>query len=115
VIIERFLDAMAAHDWAAMGDCVSKDVERTGPFGDVYRGRDEYVEFISGLLPTLAGYRMDVDRVTYTPDGRLAFAELSETVELGGVPTRTPEALVFELDSDGLIERIAIYIQTFPD
>jgi len=46
VIIERFLDAMVAHDWAAMGDCVSK---------------------------------------------------------------------LFELDSDGLIERIAIYIQTFPD
>lgn len=112
MIIERFLDAMVTHQWAAMGECVSKNVERTGPFRDVYSGRDKYVEFLSGLMPTLAGYRMDVDRVTYTPDGKRAFAELSETVEMDGVPTRTPEALVFELNDDGLIERIDIYIQT---
>ena len=68
--------------------------------------------FIAALLPSLAGYRMDIDRITYTGDGRLGFAELSETVERNGVAVRTPEALVFELDGEGLIERIAVYIQT---
>jgi hypothetical protein len=112
VIVERYLETLVAHDWVAMGACVSKSVQRTGPFRDVYRGRDAYVEFLAGLMPTLPGYRMDVARVTYTSDGRRAFAELSETVEMDGLPTRTPEALVFELDDDGLIERIDIYIQT---
>ncbi|MCU1462918.1 MAG: ketosteroid isomerase-like protein [Acidimicrobiales bacterium] len=104
-VIERFLSAMTAHDWEAMGDCVTDDVHRVGPYGDVYDGRAEYVEFISKLLPTLPGYVMQVDRVTYADGGRLAFAELSETVD----GTRTPEALVFELDGDR-INHIAIYL-----
>ena len=104
-VVERFLASMAAHDWEAMGDCVTDDVHRVGPYGDVYDGKAEYVEFISKLLPTLPGYVMQVDRVTYAGDGRLAFAELSETVD--GV--RTPEALVFGLDG-GRIKEIAIYI-----
>jgi hypothetical protein len=110
-VVERFLTAMTNHDWDAMGACVSPTVERVGPYGDVYRGRAAYVEFIAGLLPGLPGYRMDVSRVTYPAGGGLAFAELAETVELDGRPHRTPEALVFELDSANLIERIAIYIQ----
>ena len=104
-VVERCLSAMAAHDWEAMGDCITDDVHRVGPYGDVYDGKADYVEFIAKLLPTLPGYVMQVDRVTYADGGRLAFAELSETV--GGV--RTPEALVFGLDG-GRIKEIAIYL-----
>jgi hypothetical protein len=62
-------------------------------------------------MPKLKGYSMDLHRVTY-PNDRLAFAELSETVEVDDKPTLTPEVLVFELDDDGLISRVDIFIQT---
>lgn len=110
-VIERFLDRMVAHDWDAMADCVRDDLERVGPFGDTYRGKAEYVAFISDLMPKLGGYSMTVDRVRYAADGRTAVAELSEVVEVDGTPVRTPEALVFDLDGNGLIEHISIYIQ----
>jgi ketosteroid isomerase-like protein len=110
-VVERFLAAMVAHDWDTMGGCVADDVTRVGPYGDTYRGRTEYVAFLSQLLPTLPGYRMDVDRVVYSDDGRFAAAELSETVDIDGRPVRTPEGLVFDLDGDGRIQHLAIYIQ----
>jgi hypothetical protein len=112
--VERFLAAMVGHDWAGMGTCVTDDVRRVGPFGDVYEGKGDYVAFISGLLPSLPGYRMDVERVTYAEGQRLAFAELAETVTMGDEARRTPEALVFGLSPDGLIRSIDIYIQTRP-
>jgi hypothetical protein len=96
---------MVAHDWEAMAACVIDDVERIGPFGDVYRGKQEYVAFISDLLPKLGGYAMKVDRVLYA--GPVATAELAESIE----GSDTPEALVFDLDGDGLISRISIYIR----
>ena len=96
---------MVAHAWEAMADCVSDDVERVGPFGDLYRGKAEYAAFISDLLPQLGGYAMKVDRVVYA--GTVAVVELTETVE----GDDTAEALVFDLDSEGRIRRIAIYIQ----
>ena len=42
----------------------------------------------------------------------LVFAELTETVDLEGKPMRIPEALVFELNGDGRIARVDIFIQT---
>jgi hypothetical protein len=103
-VVERFLDRMVAHDWEAMAACVADGVERTGPFCDVYRGKKDYVTFISDLLPGLGGYAMKVDRVVYA--GKVAVAELTETVD----GSDTPEALVFDLVDDGLIARISIYI-----
>jgi hypothetical protein len=44
----------------------------------------------------------------------LVVVELTEVVEIGGAPLVTPEALVFELNDDGLIAHISIYIQTLP-
>ena len=79
-------------------DCLREDVVRNGPFRDEYRGRNDYVAFLAELMPTLPGYSMDVARVTYADDGRLAFAELAETVTVDGSPLRTEESLVFELD-----------------
>jgi len=67
------------------------------------------VSFLSSLMPTLPGYRMDVSRVTYVDGGRRAFAELSETVSVDGAPLVTPEVLVLDIDGSGLIGRITIY------
>ena len=111
-VVGRYLTAVAGQDWETLADCVAEDVRRTGPFGDRYEGREAYVGFLRQLMPTLEGYRMDVERIVATDEGRTVVAELSETVELDGRPVRTPESLVFDLDDAGRISRIAIYIQT---
>ena len=96
---------MVAHDWEGMAACVTDDLVRTGPFCDTYSGKDTYVAFISGLMPTLPEYGMKLDRVVYA-DG-VAMAELTESVD----GTDTPESLVFDFADDGRIARISIYIQ----
>jgi hypothetical protein len=110
-IVERYLDAIVSHDWDVVGECISDDIVRVGPYGDRFAGRGDYLPFISKTMPRLEGYSMDLHRVTYAND-RLAFAELSETVAVDGAPMRTPEVLVFELDGDGRISRVDIFIQT---
>jgi limonene-1,2-epoxide hydrolase len=113
-VVERFLACMTRHDWDGLGACVTDDVVRVGPYGDTYRGRDDYVAFVSGLMPTLAGYEMKVHRVVYTADARVGTAELSETVEVGGRVVVTPESLVFDIDDTGRIVHLGVYIQRQP-
>ena len=108
-VVERYLERMVAHDFDAMADCLAEDVVRVGPFGDTYTPRQPYVAFLSNLMPALPGYAMRIDRVVET--GRTVVVELTETVEVGGTALDTPEALVFDMDGDGRIGRIAIYIQ----
>ena len=108
-IVERYLEAVVGHDWEALASCLTEDVVRVGPFGDTYSPREPYVAFLAGLMPSLPGYSMRVDRVVYAGD--VALAQLSETVEMDGAPLETPETLVFDLDAEGRIARIAIYIQ----
>ena len=115
VAVHRYLAAIQAHDWEAFAATLADDgFSRTGPYGDTYATKDEYVAFISQLMPTLPGYEMRVDRVTPAHDGRSATVELSETVEVDGAPLLTPEAVVFDLDPDGRIRRVQIFVQTLP-
>ncbi len=106
--VERYLGCLVAHDWAGLSECLSADVVRVGPFGDTYTG-PAYLDFISALMPTLRGYALELDRMT--TQGRVAVAQLSETMEIDGATVETKEALVFEVDPDGRIRRIEIYIQ----
>jgi len=108
-IVEQYLGAMVAHDWEEMAACLSDDVVRVGPFGDTYTPKAPYVAFLSDLMPKLPGYAMHVERLVDA--GTTAVVELSETVEVGGAVVVTPEVLVVDLGVDGLITRIAIYIQ----
>ena len=108
-VIERYLQALVDGDWSTFASCLADDgFTRVGPYGDTYSAKADYVAFLSELMPTLAGYEMDV---TYA-DGGLAFAELSETVEVDGTPLRTPECLTFELTGDGRIRRVEVFTQT---
>jgi ketosteroid isomerase-like protein len=108
-VVVRYLERMVAHDWKAMAACLAEDVVRVGPFGDTYTPKDPYVAFIAGLMPALPGYSMRIDRVQSI--GHTVLVELTEIVEIDGSPLETPEALVFDLDDEGLIAHIAIYIQ----
>jgi ketosteroid isomerase-like protein len=111
-VIERYLRALVAGDWPKFADCLADDgFTRVGPYGDTYSTKADYVAFLSELMPTLAGYEMDVSRVTYAGDGT-AFAELSETVEVDGTPLRTRECLMFELADDGRIRRVEVFTQS---
>jgi ketosteroid isomerase-like protein len=109
-VIERFLRSLVEHDWPAFGACVADDFTRVGPYGDTYSSRADYVAFLSDLMPTLAGYEMQVTRVSYA-DG-VGFAELAETVEVDGELLRTPECLSFDLTDDGRISRVEVFTQT---
>lgn len=108
-VVERYLAAIAGHDWDALRACVADDVVRVGPFGDTYTGRDGYVGFLAGLMPTLVDYSMDVHRVVEA--GPVALAELTETMTWDGERVSTPEALVFDVGPDDRIRRIGIYIR----
>jgi ketosteroid isomerase-like protein len=110
-IVERYLDAIASHDWDVVDACIADDIVRVGPYGDRFSGRHDYMAFIADLMPKLKGYAMKLDRVTYVGDTR-AYAELTEIVEVDGKPMRTPEVLVFELNGDGRIARVDVFIQT---
>lgn len=109
--VAAYLGAIARHDWEALAATLAPDVVRVGPYGDTYAGRDAYVAFLAELMPRLPGYRLEVHRVVRDPGAGVAVAELSETVTVDGAPLVTPESLVFDLDGDGRIRRVAVYIQ----
>jgi hypothetical protein len=108
-VVERYLERLVAHDWESMAACLAHDVVRVGPFGDTYTPRQPYVAFLAELMPALPGYAMRVDRVLAV--GPTVVVELTEVVEVGGSALETPEVLVFDLDGEGRIAHIAIYIQ----
>jgi SnoaL-like domain len=108
-IVDRYLRAIVEHDWESLDGCLAENVVRIGPFGDTYHPKRPYVEFISKLMPTLGGYSMKVDRIVEHRE--VVVAELTETVEIGGSVFVTPEALIFDLNSEGLISKIDIFIK----
>ncbi|HXW36050.1 MAG TPA: nuclear transport factor 2 family protein [Acidimicrobiales bacterium] len=109
-VVERYLSSVGNRDWDEFGRCITDDVVRIGPYGDTYRGRTDYVAFLADLMPRLAGYAMRVDRIV--SEGDVVAVELRETVEIDGAPKVTPECLVFDIDPDGRIAKIAIYIRS---
>ena len=108
-VVLRYLDRMVAHDWAAMTECLHPDVVRVGPFGDEYTPRGPYVEYLSGLLPTLANYALTIQRTV--AEQSVVLVQLTESMEFDGSMDVTHEVLVFETDPAGLITRIDIFIQ----
>jgi ketosteroid isomerase-like protein len=113
--VTTFLDRMRTMDFDAMAECVAEDMTRIGPFMDVKQGRAAYRDFLAETIPPLTGYAMEIYRVW--SDGSLATAELAELATVDGKVRRTEEALTFEFAPDGLISKVAVYIQSswYPD
>lgn len=107
--VDRYLAALAAGDWHALAATLEADVERTGPYNDVYRGRERYVAFLAETFRTLAGYELRVSRRVALAD--VVLVELSETVDTTAGRRRTDEAVVFDLSPAGLIRRIGVYLR----
>ena len=111
--LDRYFAALRAHDWEALAACVSEDVHREGPYCDVFRGREPYVEYLAKVVPSLAGYELRVSRVREVGP-RTALVELCETVDVDGRRTEYPELLLFDFDDEGRIARIDVYIKQPP-
>jgi len=112
-VLERYFAAMRACDWDELAQTLSDDVHRTGPFLDEVRGKRAYLEFLAGVIPTLANYTLDGARIRALEDGT-ALVELSESMDRDGRRETHPEALLFEFDAAGRIARVDIYVQRPP-
>ena len=109
--VERYLACLAVHDWDGLAATIADDdLIRVGPFRDVVEGKQPYLKFLRGVFTSLKGYRLDVKRISHASD-RVCYVELSETFDIDGVPTDYPECLVFELNPDGLINRVSVFIK----
>jgi hypothetical protein len=108
-VVRRYCFALAAHDWDLLAETLALDVHRIGPYRDVYDGRESYASFLASTLAALSGYELEVDRMI--ANGNTVAVELRETVDDGGARLATDESVVFDV-SDGLIARVAVYLQT---
>ncbi len=110
-VVERYLACLAAHDWDGLAATIADEgLTREGPFCDVVEGKDAYLAFLRDVLTRLKGHEVDVKRVSHLSD-RVSCVELSETFEIDGVPTKTPECILFEQSDDGLISDVSVYIK----
>ncbi len=112
-VLERYFGALRSNDWETLAACVAEDVHRNGPYLDIVEGRAAYTAYLESVVPSLAGYALEVSRIDFLESGA-ALVRLSEHVEVGGRPTEFPEALVFEFDQDCTISAVDIYIKQPP-
>jgi ketosteroid isomerase-like protein len=108
-VVERYLAALPTADAAAIAATLAPDIERIGPYRDVYRGRDEYAAYLAATIRSLGNYELVVARIH--AEGPIVTVELSETVDDGDARLRTDEAVVFDV-RDALIARVAVFLQT---
>jgi hypothetical protein len=109
-IIERFFDRLTARDWESLGNLFSSHVERIGPFGDRLVGRERYLDFLRGTVPSV--YRNDVLRITYAQNGRSGFARVTEHLTYPGLELHLEETYAFDIDEEGLLSRVEIFGQS---
>jgi len=109
--VEHYLASMAAHDWDGLAATVADEgLTRDGPFCDRVTGKQRYVEFLRGVITSLDGYRLQVQRVSHVSN-RVSFVELSETFGVNGVATTYPECILFERNDDGLISHVSVFMK----
>jgi hypothetical protein len=108
--VERFFAHLSARDWESLRADLAPEVERIGPFGDRVAGRDAYLAMLAEAVP--ADYGNDVHRVTYAPDGRAAFARVTEHLGYPDIALHLEEAYLFGLDEHGVVTRVEVFWQT---
>jgi hypothetical protein len=102
---------MAAHDWDGLAGTVADEgMTRDGPFCDQVDGKRAYVDFLRGVITSLDGYQLRVQRVSHVSN-RVSFVELSETFGVDGVATTYPECILFERNDNGLISHVSVFMK----
>ncbi|MEX1006781.1 MAG: nuclear transport factor 2 family protein [Acidimicrobiia bacterium] len=89
-VIERFLRSLVGHDWSALEACLADDFTRVGPYGDAYSSKADYLAFLSDLMPRLAGYEMQVARVSYADGAERHDRRRADQPRRGVHQTRSP-------------------------
>jgi len=108
--VARYFTSMMEHDWPALRSCLADDFSRVGPYAEhVWNDPEEYVAFVSGLLPGLRKHGVEVTRVS--GDGAVVHAEATETVELDGRQSTVRIAAVFDLDDGGRIRHVEVFVR----
>jgi hypothetical protein len=103
---------MAARDWDGLAATLADDgLTHDGPFCDRVEGKQPCVDFLRGIITSLDGYQLRVQRVSHVSN-RVSFVELTETFGVDGVPTTYPECILFERNDDGLINHVSVFMKT---
>ncbi len=64
--VEHYLACMSAHDWDGLAETLADEgLTRDGPFCDLVEGKQPYVDFLRGVITSLDGYRLHVQRVSH--------------------------------------------------
>jgi hypothetical protein len=110
--VDEYLRTFAARDWDGFAAILAdENLRRVGPFMDVIESKEDYVEFLRHLMPTLINYEVRVDRVEECGPKRF-LVELSEIFDVEGVRTEYPQADLFEVDGAGKISGVSIFMKT---
>jgi len=111
--VEDYISYYSAHQWQQLRTVFDpSDFRRTGPYLDVFTDVDKYVDFLEEVVPTMgADYELQIERIVYAPGEKVAFGQLIEHLELDGVMTDIPETIIFDLNDDGLIRRMSLYLK----
>jgi hypothetical protein len=111
--VEDYISYYGSHQWEKLRTVFDRvDFKRTGPYLDVFTDVDKYVDFLEEVVPTMgADYELQIERIVYTPGAKVAFGQLIEHLELEGVMTDIPETIIFDLNDDGLIRRMSLYLK----
>jgi hypothetical protein len=110
--VDEYLRTFAAFDWDGFGaNLADENLRRVGPFMDVIETKEDYVDFLRNLMPTLLNYEVRVDRIEECGPKRF-LVELSEIFDVEGVRTEYPQADLFEVDAAGKISGVSIFMKT---
>jgi hypothetical protein len=110
--VEDYITYYGARQWQQLRTVFDHlDFKRTG-YNDLFTDADKYVDFLEEIVPTFgADYQLEIERIVYTPGEKVAFAQFVEHLELKGAMTDIPETIIFDLNDDGLIRRMSLYIK----
>ena len=109
---EDYISYYGAREWQQMRTVFDhSDFKRTG-YNDVFTDPDEYVDFLEEIVPTMgADYELKIERIVYAPGEKVAFGQFIEHLELKGSMTDLPETIIFDLNDEGLIRRMSLYLK----
>jgi hypothetical protein len=111
--VDRYFAAMDRHDWVELRGCLSDSFSRVGPYEEhAWPDPDEYLAFLQQLLPTLKGQKVEVTEVI--EEGPLVHVNITETIEVQGLPHVARVAGTFRLTPDALIEHIEVFVRRPP-
>jgi hypothetical protein len=109
--VDEYLRTFAAFDWDGFSRILAdENLRRVGPFMDVIETKEDYVDFLSHLMPTLINYEVRVDRISECGSKRF-LVELSEIFDVDGVRTEYPQADLFEVDGTDKICGVSIFMK----